>query len=319
MLAALLAAAALSVTPVTTPAQAAQTSAQETSSTSQGSVRLEDVVVSGQPLDRLINTFVNQVAAPAPGRGLARWRDRVCVGAANMTPDGAQYLVDRVSTVLTDVGLRAGAPGCAPNVLVVLSPNADQEAQFMVQTHPRFFRPGGSGMNQNSRALENFQNTAKPVRWWQISAAIDNTNGQFAYRMPGDKGPCPGDSPTCFAPQINIFAASRLTTQIVDDLFQTVIILDAKAVSQVSSQQLADYVAMVALAQINPEADTSRYASILNVFDDPSVAQGLTEWDKAYLKGLYDAQRTQQNMAASRTEIGASIHRAHRQLTRAED
>ena len=86
-----------------------------------------------------------------------------------------------------------------------------------------------------------------------------------------------------------------------------------------SGQQLADYVAMVTLAQNDPDADTGRYASILNVFDDPETATGLTDWDQAYLRGLYDAERSRKNLRAGRTEIADSIHRAHGELRAGEE
>ena len=96
------------------------------------------------------------------------------------------------------------------------------------------------------------------------------------------------------------------------------VILDIDQIGGVSGQQLADYVAMVTLAQIDPEADTSRYASILNVFDAPDSAVGLTEWDQAYLRGLYDAERTRKNLHAGTTEIADSIYQAHQQARAAE-
>ena len=43
---------------------------------------------------------------------------------------------------------------------------------------------------------------------------------------------------------------------------------------EVSAEQLADYVAMVTLAQIDPDADTRGYASILNLFQTPDAAPG---------------------------------------------
>ena len=40
---------------------------------------------------------------------------------------------------------------------------------------------------------------------------------------------------------------------------------------------------------LNPLADTGRFDTILNLFDDPATAPtGLTGWDRAYLDGLYD-------------------------------
>jgi hypothetical protein len=89
-------------------------------------------------------------------------------------------------------------------------------------------------------------------------------------------------------------------------------------VQGLSALQLADYIAMVSLAQINPDADTSGYASILNVFDDPDGSTSLTSWDLAFLGGLYAAKRTAAAQIARRGEIVDAIHRQHRQLREGE-
>jgi hypothetical protein len=85
-------------------------------------------------------------------------------------------------------------------------------------------------------------------------------------------------------------------------------------VSEVSVLQLADYIAMVSLAQIDPKADTSGYATILNVFDAPQISDSLTDWDLAYLDGLYAAERNHQATQADRNEIANSIRRSHERL-----
>ncbi|WP_339913191.1 hypothetical protein [uncultured Brevundimonas sp.] len=277
-------------------------------------VRLEDIEVTGRPLDTLIRDFVNEVAAPNPDRGLARWQGEVCIGVANLRAETAQYLVDRVSTVAEDLGLRPGAPGCRPDVMIVASDDPDNLAETLVRERPRAFRAGGSGMDRGGAALRAFQASDQPVRWWQVAMPVDADTGQRATRLPGEcRDPC--ETSMDYAPVINLRAASRLSTQIVNNLFRTVVILDVNQVDQVSAQQLADYVAMITFAQIDPEADTSRYASILNVFGDPESASTLTDWDRAYLIGLYDAQRTRASVRAGRSEIASSILREHQRLT----
>lgn len=281
-------------------------------------VELEDVEVTGAPLDSMIRDFVNEVADPTRGRGLARWEERICIGVANMRNEPAQYIADRISTVAEDIGLTPGQPGCTPNVMIVATDDPSALAQALTGEHRRAFRMGGSGMDQGGPALRAFETSQAPVRWWQVSMPTDSETGERAVRIPGEcRDPCM--SPNDYAPIINTFAASRLSTQIVDTLFRTIVILDVDKVSGVSVVQLADYLAMVTLAQIDPEADPSRYASILNVFDDPESAPMLTDWDKAYLQGLYDAERSRKNLGAGRMEIADSIHRAHRELQGAED
>ncbi|HST90949.1 MAG TPA: hypothetical protein VLJ13_01985, partial [Brevundimonas sp.] len=248
-----------------------------------------------------------------------------CVGAANLRPETAQYIVDRVSTVAQDVGLRSGGPGCAPNLLIVASSDAEAVARGLVAARPVAFRMGGGGMDRGRNALDDFQKTDRPIRWWQVSMPVDAESGVRATRIPGDCDPT-----TCndavgsvlgYAPNVAVFAASRIRTQIVDDIFRTVVVIDVDDVSSLSALQIADYIAMVSLAQIDPDADTSAYASILNVFQDGSDVPTLTGWDRAYLEGLYKAERNLVSRAAGRNEVEATILRAHARARngRAED
>jgi hypothetical protein len=305
MFASLLAALAIAVAP---QEQTAAVTPDQTSD----AVRLEDVEVTGRRLDSLIRSFVDEVAAPNPNRGIARWDTRLCVGVANLRGEAAQYLVDRVSTVAEDIGLTPGAPGCKPNLMIIATEDGGALAAELVRQHKGALRMGGSGMDQGGAALRRFQETDRPVRWWQVSMPVDSETGMRATRIPGEcTGTCTNLSD--FAPTINVFAASRLSTQIIDNIFRTIVIVDVSQTSDVNINQLADYIAMVSLAQINPDADTSAYASILNVFAEPDGAAWLTDWDRAYLAGLYDAERTRKSLRAGRSEIAASIHRAHEQ------
>lgn len=309
-------AALLAVAPMQGPQQAPVT--QATVPPQEAPVDLGEIEVTGRPLDSMIRSFVDEVAAPNRRRGIARWDDRICVGVANLRAEPAQYIVDRVSTVAEDLGIIPGDPGCEPNVIIIASDDPDGLARQLTEERRRAFRMGGSGMDRGGRALENFVANDAPVRWWQVSMPANSETGQRATRIPGEcSGAC--DSQMDYAPVIATFAASRLSTQIVDYIFRTVVILDIDQIGGVSGQQLADYVAMVTLAQIDPQADTSRYASILNVFNAPDTASGLTDWDQAYLRGLYDAERTRKNLHAGATEIADSIYQAHQDLRADEE
>jgi len=110
--------------------------------------------------------------------------------------------------------------------------------------------------------------------------------------------------------------ASRLTTVIQNDLRRAYIIIDIDQAEGITFQQLADYVAMVAFAQVDPDADLSGFPTILNVFDNPNVASGLTDWDQAYLGSLYGAELNQRNATAQSGAVAALMFRERR---RAED
>lgn len=305
-------AAAIASAPIATDIPAASAVVQTVTPTqvpdADAPTDLEDVVVTGRRLEEATRAFVNEVASPARGRGLARWRDGVCVGVVNLRGETAQYIADRISTVAADLGLRAGQPGCSPSIMIVATVDANAFTPRFVAVRPRLFIVGASGMDLGRNALDRFETTDRPVRWWNVSIPVDSDTGDIAVRMPGEA-----------APYINIRSASRLSTQIVDDSKRVFVIVDIDKINGVNLQQLGDYLAMVSLAQINPDADTSGYASVLNLFDDPERTEGLTNWDMAYLQGLYSSQRTRANDRASRTEIASSIIGVHHRMAAERD
>jgi hypothetical protein len=306
--------------------QAVSAPAAPSTESQEEAVRLEDVQVSGRRLETLISDFVGEVAAPNRGRGLARWNENVCVGAVNLQPDVAQYLVDRVSQVADDVGLSPGAPGCPPNLVIVAVSDGPQFARDLTEKHGRALRMGGTGMDRGRAALQDFRESDRPVRWWQVSMPVDSESGKRATRIMGEcMGQCldphkrMGGDVLSYAPILNTFIASRITSQVVDNIIRTIVVVDVNQISGMDPAQLADYIAMVSLAQIDPQADTSGYASILNTFSSQNSATSLTAWDRAYLSGLYDAERSRKNLRAGTTEITSSIRRAHTQIANAAD
>jgi hypothetical protein len=264
---------------------------------------LGDVVVEGRRLQEATEEFVREVGSPARGRGLARWRGGVCVGVVNMQPETAQYIVDRVSTVARDLGLRAGAPGCNPSVIIIATVDANAFTAGFVDVRPRLFIVGGGGMDQGRNALNRFRTTDRPVRWWNVSVPVESDTGVIAVRLPGYN-----------APAYEVRGGGRLTTTVVDDAKRAFVIVDIDRINGVNLTQLADYLAMVSLAQVNPDADTSGYATVLNLFRNPAEVEGLTQWDMAYLQGLYDSLRMRRNPGAARTEIASSIVRVHHRM-----
>lgn len=293
--------------PQEAPAAAAQTNGDP--------ITLEGIDVVGRPLDELIRGFVNEVADPNRGRSLARWDAPVCVGVAFLQVETAQYIADRISTVAGDLGLDVGAPGCTPNILIIATPDGAEMARAFGDEHRRALLPGGSGMTQGRAAFAAFQTADRPVRWWQIVVPTNAQTGGRAVRIPGEcSTPCYGaGSAASFAPKIST-PASRLGTDVVENIIRTIVIVDIDDVAGLSALQLADYIAMVSLAQVDPDAEIGDYASILNVLDNPAAADSLTNWDQSYLQGLYEAERSSSNARANHAAVISAIGRARERL-----
>lgn len=243
---------------------------------------VEDITVTGQRpgvLRQLMEDFIVEIGDPASdNRGYARWRGRLCVGVYNL-PDAriGQYIADKITLVALDVGLRTGAPGCQPNLHIVFSPDARALATQLVDQQPGLFNPFGNteGTTQGLTALAQFKTSDAPVRWWQITMIVDEV-GAPAIQLPGE------DTPEVRG------VASRLKSPINDAIWASLIIVDAGKLSGVKWPQLAEYLAMVALAQVDPRGLPSGYDSILNLFTADAPAPGLTEMDLTYLHALYE-------------------------------
>ena len=251
---------------------------------------VDPVVVEGARLRDLVERFVDDIVEPPVRRGPARWARRVCVGAVNLRQEVAQALVDQVSDVARRVDLEVGEPGCRPNILIVGAADGAALARGLVEQRPRLFRPGYSGASRSRLALERFTTTPAPVRWWHVSQPVNRDTGAPAVRLPG------GGPPT-------IVTRGRLRTNISNTLQRVVIVVDLNAASGLNTAQLGDYIGVVALAQVDPDAETSAYDTILNLFETDPRPSGMTDWDMAYLSALYGAELDQSGPPSQRREI----------------
>lgn len=262
---------------------------------------LEDIIVERRQLESMVRDFVGEVGAPANRRGPARWQGGICVGVVNIRTDVAQYIADRVSEVGMDLGLTPGDPGCRANIFIVFAVDSAGLANAMVDENRQAFRRGVSGLDRGNPALRDFRSADRPVRWWHVSMPTDSETGQRAVRLPGDVDPTTGQPA---APVVNVFAASRLNSQIRDDMSKVMIIVDVDRLGETSLAQLADYLAFISLAQVDPDGETAAYDTILNLFDAPTSVDGLTEWDASYLRSLYRVQNSPVQRINPRAQAG---------------
>jgi len=269
--------------------------------------QLEDVTVAATPLQRTLRAFVESVAAPAPGRKAAAWRDPICVGVSGIRPDAAQAMADRVLDWGALLGLRTGNPGCAPNIFVVMTDDGGATARALVRSRPREFRMGASGVDAGEAALETFQTSHARIRWWHISLPVNSDTGMPIIRLPGQfpfSAGRPIRGPADLGPYGNQVEPSRITERSRDDLMQVIIIVEMAAFDEANFNQVSDYVSVAALAQIDPETAPPT-PSILHLFDQTRAQEpGLTRWDRAYLESLYAVSTVVSGGTADRVADG---------------
>jgi hypothetical protein len=247
----------------------------------------EDIVVVAERLREMVREFVGEVAvAPQGERQMARWDHKICPLVAGLPERQMQYMADRIAQRAHQIGIQTEGPGCRANILIFVTPDANRLAENIVDEYRRllgyYSTPGLTTLGRG--AMEDFTTSNAPVRWWHVNQTV-SADGQ---QMGGDDG----RTPVIRTSQ----ASSRLRRLTRQDFLRVLIIIDARQAEGLQFQALSDYIAMVSLAQLDPAGETTDIPSILNLFNDRdagrSMPAAMTDWDEAYLDGLYNARRT---------------------------
>lgn len=254
----------------------------------QSAAESEEIVVVGEQLREMVRGFVDEVAiAPNGERQMARWDRKICPLVAGLPQRQLQYMADRIAMRAQQVGLEAEGPGCRANILIFVTPDASRLAAGIVDEYRNLVAYySTAGVSTLGRGpLEDFTGSTAPVRWWHVNQTV-SADGQQLGTETDDATPVVrgGPSPS---------RARRATRQ---DFLRVLIIVDAQQAAGLQFQALADYVAMVSLAQLDPAGEATGVPSVLNVFADRDagrpVPTAMTQWDEEYLQGLYNARRT---------------------------
>ncbi|WBO22095.1 hypothetical protein [Sphingomonas abietis] len=240
----------------------------------------QEIIVEGHTLDaKEIAQAVRTISHPESTGGFdsqyPRWTDRVCVLVAGFPLEGAQFIADRVGQVARGLKLDVGEPGCTPNVFI-LATNDPTKLIATLRLKRHSLVDG-----KDVPVLRQVQESHDAVRW------IGATSMRGSEGEPPTLNGFAADGRAI--PQTNSYnGGSRLVAATRMVLSRETIVVDTTQTDGVNFGQLADYLAFVTLAQLNPHAGAPGVNSILSLFPRGNHAPaGLTAFDKAYLKGLY--------------------------------
>jgi hypothetical protein len=270
-----------------------------------------DIIVTGQRTEEAILNFVDQLAITARGTDqVARWDQRICPGVAGLKTRYAQALIDRMAQRAFDVGIDVGEPGCRANVLIVVSMDPDAVAEDLFENHRDAlgYHQERGETTLGREALRAFVASDAPVRWWHVGRT--HTQSGEPILETNDPSAKFGTAPFI----IRFGGASRLNHTYRQDFSGAFIVVDARRMNEidVDLNAIADYVTMITLAQVDPNAETSAHPTILNLFASGTQPRELTEWDVSYLRGLYAADRDAIG-SAQQGDIARTMNRELRQ------
>ena len=290
----------------------------------------DEIVVHGQRNPEQVRQFVHNVSVAAPSVGqLARWNQHICPGVVGAPEATSQIIIDQIARRASALGLRVGAPGCRPDLTIIVTSDSDRIAQAIYdQRRTLLTRPNNvDGATLGEQALTEFVHTPRPVRWWHISqkttadglvmsdersSPTSNSAITAAQTLANPTSPTTGDGMS------NTVAhradGTRLRRETRQDFNYVLVIVDLNRLNGAPLSAVADYIAFVSLAQINPDVNVTSFPTILNLFnvtDASARPTALSDWDLDYLDGLYHVTRNSRSANAQQGEIAQRMAVPH--------
>lgn len=279
--------------------------------TSTPKVELETITVEAARerarVAQQVNQFVSAIAVKRTDQSLANWQREIpiCPLVAGLPRGEGEYMLTRLSQIAASAGAPLAPQHCKPNLFVVVTsePNA-----LLKAWNKRDVYLFDNGDDHGGTEIRKFLDAKFPIRAW-YNVEIYNDDGTPLNYMDTTPGlPLQGARKNVHA------RASRISFGDVRDLSSVIVLIDASRAKGVSYGQLAAYVGMVGLAEIKIDTAVSSVPSILQLFSDIAkpAPTGLTEWDEAFLKGLYHSNHfDEKQISAIKTSMVRDIASRH--------
>ncbi len=271
------------------------------------------------PLVQKAPEMVRSFAAPRPGHRLARWRDELCPYVRGLSKSHDAFIENRLAQIASAAGIPVVGRRCDANLLVLFTTDPDKLANGLGRRR-RLELDGYSRWPIDKLELVNFTRADdRPIRLFRVWNFAPNLNGGDGSPIDVASADTEGFSfgnGVLGPPVIRQVMASRLTPAVDASVTRVVAVVDSRQMVGFTPVQIAAYVAMSTLAEVNPEPPAAGVPTIVTLPDDAKAGRAsppdLTFWDRAYLGALYKSPsqenaNMQESLMATRIRHAAEV------------
>ena len=269
----------------------------------------QDIVVTGdRDVDRRVHEFVGALTPAPVSAQLARFETPLCPAALGLPPADKAAVEQRLRAVAKAAGMEVAPEGCEVNALLMV---ADGDKRSFIETLERT-QARYLGNLTKSEVRELARSPGPAAAWqftWTVSARgvpimNDGSGGDLGWLNRTTEPP------------------SRISAPVRPVFQATAVVVERRALTGLSTTQLADYAAMRLFARTDPaRVAGSRAPTIVTILDAPADAEvpmSLTAWDLGVLRGLYAAPDNVY-AGAQRSEMARQIGRIHAEAETADN
>jgi hypothetical protein len=258
---------------------------------------VESVTVTGlkDAPQAVVDHFVQSFAKPSYLTGkMGRWENGVCPMTRGLAPKFAAFISERVRTLAAQVNAPVNTnASCRANIEIAFTTTPQALLDVVRRDHKNYLgyvsTPGGAD------ALAVVKHS---IQGWYMTATKDLDGQEDVDSSTPPPVPVRMPCSTCTPPYIDMYipgGAKRVTGSRLRDGLRTVfrhvfIVADPTKLTDYEVGTLADYIAMLALTQLNSlDVCQQQLTSIINLLakDCAGAPHQLSESDLGYLKGLY--------------------------------
>jgi len=257
----------------------------------------ESVVVTGQR--KQIAQALKKLIEQSDSEQFARFEDKLCPIVIGMPRDWTASLTRMIRENVIAVGGKAGKPGCTFNAAIIFIDQPLELVKAFAEEEPGYF-------SMTPKELAKFTAVQRPVTSWHVTD-MRGRDGQELGQM-GMLGGMPADA------RINRnAAASRLYTNVREDMLVGFVVIDRQQTVGKSLRQLADLATMHIMLDVRQDASELDPGSILSLFEsraegDP-VPDRLSQFDRGALRGFYTQRENNRSARQQAENIARAIEK----------
>ena len=232
-------------------------------------------------------TFVRQVGIARGDTAAARWADPVCPRVLGIAQPYSGIVETRMREIAVAAGMQVAPAGCQTNVSVSFVGDAAGLMQEIDRRSP-------TRLQEVPRELRDAMLTGDaPIRWWYLTETRSRhrmRNAAQSVRTQqgggGTGGRSQESSPTMEVESLSEYNSSIISTFGARTIIDANVVIDLDRAEGRSLQAVAAYAAFVAFSEVRP-SEPPPTGSILGMFGTEQGARGLSDWDMAFLRALY--------------------------------
>lgn len=256
----------------------------------------EEIVVTGAKKKKEIAQALKKLLEPTGREQLARFEDKVCPMVIGMPRDWTATMTRMIRENIAAVGGKLEPAGCKPNALAIFIDQPRELVDALHEAEPHLF-------NMTPREFTQFAALPGPVWSWHVTDMRDRDGNQVAQGSMGGND---------FA-VIKNAAATRLYSNVREDMLAGFVVLDRQQTVGRTLRQLADLTTMHLLLDVKPGAEKQDMSSILSLFEARSTAGAtparFSSFDRGILAGFYKQRENNRTAVQQRENIAEAIRR----------